>query len=270
LAPPPLDNVDWNNMEIKFTKVTFGAEPEVYGYVRQNYSSTGVKINVEHIINQTSILNLVAGAFFTRELKNFTVSSSVETCFSPINVTNIPNNSYVLQPNCSSVSETHITQRWVDEEAKDFLFVKNLTNNRAKSVASLLTIPKITDLDEFGNNGTKQFKLKVKPIITLTKGSGWGYSFAYTLAVTDTDETREFHPLVNTSYAFQTNESINTTGGELRNLPLLSNSSAGINTGLLNTSGKYRQWNPSHFQYYALKESQRRLIVYRYIGSCQS
>ncbi|MEM5802819.1 MAG: DUF2341 domain-containing protein [Candidatus Aenigmatarchaeota archaeon] len=211
IAPPPaLGDLNWSGIEINFNQTISDLTEQTFiFYIKQNYSQTGIKINLSDIINSTNfpITNLKGMQFFTRE--NVTYNETVgNTICNPYNETT-PNGT-ITNPNCTTTYSTITKWKWDWVEAKDFLFKVDLTEQKAKSFAKTMTIPKLSDLDEYGNNGTKWFKLIIKTPITST-GSGWGSSGAFALAVTDINETREFHPWWNSSWQLRRNITINNT-----------------------------------------------------------
>jgi len=213
----PLDNAQWDNIEINFNEtISDLTEAKFIFYIKQNYSSTGIKINLEDIINQTNfpITDLKNMKFFTRENITFNESIHSLNC-SEVNATT-GNGTIVTTKTCSANYITKESWRWDWEEAKDFTFQNNIPSQTSKSFAKVITIPKIADQDEFSNNGTKWFQLTVRTPITNYLG-GWGSTLAFTVKLSDADDGIEKHPFQNTSFdkripvsqnRYQTNESI--------------------------------------------------------------
>ncbi len=218
VAPPPLlDQVQWENITISFNQTISGLTEQTFiFYIKQNYSTTGVKINLAHIVNETNfpIVDLRNIEFFIKENITYDVSEIINytniTYFYNITNKQTGENETVEGWYLDPIYGTITKWKWDWEEAKDFYFTKDLPNKRAQSVATRITIPDIYEEDEYGNVGTKWFKLIIKTPITAT-GSGWGSSGAFTLSLSDLDETKEFHPWWNANYPYRYKIISNTT-----------------------------------------------------------
>jgi len=247
-----LDNVQWSNVEINFNQTINSLTEQTFiFYIKQNYSPRGVKVNLSNIINETNfpITNLRDLQFFTRENVTYTVTEITYSYTEGSNITGLNMtdlNSFLKVSYANSTSElisksrvwqfsahpadgwytvnksnpiaNAVTKwRWEWGESKNFLFAKE--TNKAQGFAGTITMPGTNDKDEYGNPGTKWFKLVITTPIT-NRGNGWGSSGLFALAVTDADETKEFHPWWDLSWerkqAITVNTSNNIRDYELR------------------------------------------------------
>ncbi len=202
---PTLDNVQWNKIEINFNKtMTSLTEQTSIFYIKQTFSQTGVKLNLTTIFNQTSysIDDLKGAKLFTKENVTYVekrVEKTGATC------TTIEGNDTQKEICIDNFQEVErLKWRWEWVESKDFLFNKNLAKKEVTSPSFTITIPKLADLDEYRNNGTKWFKLIIPTPISDYNG-GWGSSTYFAIRLDDATSSKEAHPWFNLSYDFRTN-----------------------------------------------------------------
>ncbi len=224
-----LDDVEWGNIEINFNKsynsITY---QEFEFYIKQNYSPTGLKVNISNIVNETNfgINDLNRIEFYTREKVSynydrvsFTYSEGSNN--TGLNITNSDDNyirvSY-LNGTSVDISKSNIwnfkehssdgwytlnrsnpvteiltADKWVWEEAKDAVLNKNLEIEKVTTRPSTITIPASNETDEYGNPGTKWFKVVIHTPIEYHNG-GWGSKGSFAVRLDDANNGYEKHP----------------------------------------------------------------------------
>lgn len=276
-AAATLDTVQWSNIEINFNQTISSLTEQTFIFsVKQSYSPAGIKVNLTNIVNETSfpITDLKDLRFFTRE--NITYNETIKlgnSFVEGINHTNLnlkvldadnllitnANSTTTLLPkskvfsyfesNANGWYTDNITQpvfgtiakwKWDWVETKNLILTKESVNEKATSSATVVTIPGNLDADEYGNHGTKWFKLVVKTPISRTP-DGWGSSGLFAIGITDASLTKEYHPTWSTSYAYKSQEQINMSGSSATNFPYLINGTDGTlpatNTGFNSLNG---------------------------------